>query len=137
MSRSDVEAVVAGLERWAAGDLAGALEPLASDVELHHNIGLGTPLEGVYRGHDGVLRLWGEIGESFEIQGLEVERAVEHEGRVVVLGTMRMRGAGSGAAADAPFGVVSTVEGGLVRRQDLWTGDRSRALEAAGLTENG
>jgi hypothetical protein len=137
MSRSDVDTVLAGLERWAGGDHAGALEPLAPAVELRHNIGLGTPLEGVYRGHDEVRRLWAEIGESFEIHGVDVERAFEHEGRVVVLGMLRMHGAGSGAAADAPFGVVSTVEGGLVTRQDLWTGDRSHALEAAGLAENG
>jgi hypothetical protein len=137
MSRSDVATAVAALERWAAGDHAGALETLAPDIEVHHNIGLGTPLEGVYRGRDGVQRLWAEIGESFEINRLDVERAFEHRGRVVVLGTVRMRGSGSGVAATTQFGVVSTVEGGLVTRQDLWTGDQSRALEAAGLAENG
>lgn len=137
MSRSEVEAALASLERWAAGDQAGALETLAPDVELHHNIGLGTPLEGVYRGREAVQGLWAEIGESFDIDRLDVDRAFEHRGRVVVLGTIRMRGSGSGVAADTPFGVVSTVEAGLVSRQDLWTGDQARALEAAGLTENG
>jgi hypothetical protein len=137
MSQSDVATARAALERWAGGDPAGALEILAPDVELHHNIGLGTPLEGVYRGRDGVQGLWAEIGESLEVHGLEVERAFEHRGRVVVLGTLRMRGSGSGADATTQLGVVSTVEGGLVTRQDLWTGDQARALEAAGLADNG
>ena len=39
------------VERWNSGDDTGALESLAPDVEVHHNIRRGTPLEGIYRGH--------------------------------------------------------------------------------------
>ena len=135
MSRADVEVVVAGLARWNSGDETGALESLAPDVEVHHNVGVGTPLEGIYRGHAGVRKLWVDIREAFADARFEVERATEHDGRVLVLGSLRLRGSGSGAAANTPFGLVADVEHGLARRQFLWTGDQAQALEAVGLSE--
>ena len=134
MSQENVEVVVSALEKWNSGDETGALESFAPDVEVHHNIGRGTPLEGVYHGHAEVRRLWGDIREAFAEARFEVERATEHEGRVLVLGTLRLRGSGSGAVADTPFGLVAEVEHGLGKRHFLWTGDQSSALEAVGLS---
>jgi ketosteroid isomerase-like protein len=133
MSKENVELVVAGLERWSSGDETGALESLAPDVEFHHNVGLGTPLEGIYRGHAGVQQLWADIRESFSEARFEVESASEHDGLVLVLGTLRLRGSGSGAVADTPFGLVTEVKHGVGKQQFLWTGDQARALEAVGL----
>ena len=129
--------VVAGLERWSAGDENGALQSLAPDVEHHHNVGVGSPLEGIYRGHAGMRELWADIGESFAETRFDVDRATEHDGLVLVLGTLRLRGSGSGAAADTPFGLVTEVEHGVATRQSLWTGDQAtaRALAAVGLAE--
>jgi ketosteroid isomerase-like protein len=135
MSQENVEVVVSALEKWNSGDDTGALESFAPDVEVHHNIGVGTPLEGIYRGHAGVRKLWTDIREAFAEARFEVERATEHEGRVLVLGTLRLRGSGSGALADTPFGLVAEVEHGLGKRHFLWTGDQSSALEAVGLSE--
>jgi ketosteroid isomerase-like protein len=135
MSQENVDMVVSALERWNSGDDAGALETLAPDVEVHHNIGRDTPLEGVYHGHDEVRQLWADIRESFAGARFDIERASEHDGVVLVLGTLRLRGTGSGAIADTPFGLVTEVEHGLGRRQFIWTGDHSSALEAVGLSE--
>jgi hypothetical protein len=135
MSQENVQLVVAALERWNSGDETGALESLATDVEVHHNVGLGTPLEGIYRGHAEVQRLWADIRESFSEARFEVERASEHDGLVLVLGTLRLQGSGSGAVADTPFGLVTEVKRGLGTRQFMWTGDQARALEAVGLSE--
>ena len=137
MSQESVDLVVAWIERWNAGDDTGALEGFAPAVELHHNIGFGTPLEGIYRGHAEVRKLWADVRESFAEARFDVERATEHGGRVLVLGTMRLRGTGSGAAADTPFGFVSEVEHGVATRQFFWSGDQAtaRALEAVGLSE--
>ena len=38
MSQENVEVVVSALEKWNSGDDTGALESLAADVEVHHNI---------------------------------------------------------------------------------------------------
>jgi ketosteroid isomerase-like protein len=135
MSQENIDAVVTALNRWNRGDDSGALESFAADVEVHHNIGVGTPLEGIYRGHGEVLKLWADIRESFAEARFEVERASEHDGLVLVLGTLRLRGAGSGAVADTPFGLVTEFEQGVGRRQFIWTSDHARALEAVGLME--
>jgi SnoaL-like domain len=135
MSQENVDVVVSALEKRNFGDDTGALESLAPDLEVHHNIGRGTPLEGVYRGHDEVRRLWADIRESFAGAWFDIERASEHDGVVLVLGTLRLRGTGSGAMADTPFGLVTEVERGVAQRQFIWTGDHSSALEAVGLAE--
>ena len=135
MSEENVEMVVRALEKWNSGDDTGALESLAPDVEVHHNIGRGTPLEGVYHGHTEVRKLWADIRESFVEVRFDIERATEHDGVVLVLGTLRLRGTGSGAVADTPFGLVTEFEHGVGKRQSFWTGDQSSALEAVGLSE--
>ncbi len=135
MSEENVEMVVRALEKWNSGDDTGALESLAPDVEVHHNIGRGTPLEGVYHGHTDVRKLWADIRESFVEVRFDIERATEHDGVVLVLGTLRLRGTGSGAVADTPFGLVTEFEHGVGKRQFFWTGDQSSALEAVGLSE--
>jgi ketosteroid isomerase-like protein len=135
MSQQNVDMVVSALERWNSGDDAGALENLAPNVEVHHNIGRDTPLEGVYHGHDEVRQLWADIRESFAEARFDIERASEHDGIVLVLGTLRLRGTGSGAVADTPFGLVTELEHGVGHRQFIWTGDHSSALEAAGVSE--
>ena len=113
MSQVNVDLVVTGLERWSAGDDTGALDSLAPDVELHHNIGVGTPLEGIYRGHAEVRKLWADIRESFGEARFDVERATEHDGRVLVLGTLRLRGRGQRRCGRYP----------------LWACDRGRARD--------
>ena len=135
MSQANVEVVVSALEKWNSGDDTGALESFAADVEVHHNIGHGTPLEGIYRGHAEVRKLWADIRESFAEARFDIVRATEHDGVVLVLGTLQLRGTGSGAVADTPFGLVTEFEHGLGTRQFIWTGDQSKALDAVGLPE--
>src|SRR4029453_2070518 len=105
MSQENVELVVSAIERWNCGDDAGALGSFAPDVEVHHNIGRGTPLEGVYHGHTEVRKLWSDIRDSFAEARFDIDRATEHDGVALVLGTLRLRGTGSGAAADTPLGL--------------------------------
>jgi hypothetical protein len=50
---------------------------------------------------------------------------------VLVLGTLRLRGTGSGAVADTPFGLVTEFEHGVATRQFLWTGSRGSVGVAA------
>jgi hypothetical protein len=104
-------------------------------VEVHHNIGRGTPLEGIYQGHAELRKLWADMRESFSEARFDIARATDHDGVVLVLGTLRLRGTGSGAVADTTFGLVTEFEHGVGKRQFFWTGDQSKALEAAGLTK--
>ena len=65
----------------------------------------------------------------------DIERATEHDGVVLVLGTLRLRGSGSGATARTALSGLSGSEHGVGKRQFLWTGDQSEALEAVGLSD--
>jgi hypothetical protein len=108
---------------------------LAPHIEWHHNIGLGTPLEGVYRGRAEVLALFTAIRDSFGIARFEVDEARRlSASEVLVLGRLFVEGRDSGAAVTTPFGAVTEIVDGLAVRQRFWT-DQSKALAAAGLRE--
>jgi hypothetical protein len=104
-------------------------------VEWHHQIGLGTPAEGIYRGREGVLELSRAIRDSFGVARVEIEDVRDLSAtEVLTLGTMHLEGRGSGAAVTTPFGAVTEILDGLAVRQQFWT-DQSKALEAADLRE--
>ena len=123
-------------ELWSQGAADDEIaRRLAPDVEWHHQIGLGTPLEGIYRGREEVLELSTTIRDSFGVARVEIEDVRELSAtEVLTLGTMHLEGRGSGAAVTTPFGAVPDVLDGLVVRQRFWT-DREAALEAVGLRE--
>ena len=99
MSQENVKVVIGALEKWNSGDDTGALESLAPDVEVHHNIGRGTPLEGVYHGHTEVRKLWADIRESFVEARFDIERATERDG---VASSLAPCGCAAPAAAPWP-----------------------------------
>ena len=136
MSQENVELARRAWELWSQGaaddEIASRLAP---DVEWHHQIGLGTPAEGIYRGREAVLELSATFRDSFGVARVEIEevRALSPT-EVLVLGTMHLEGRGSGAAVTTPFGAVTEIVDGLAVRQRFWT-DPTKALEAAGLRE--
>jgi ketosteroid isomerase-like protein len=136
MSQENVELARRTWELWNQGAADDEIaRRLALDVEWHHQIGLGTPAEGIYRGREEVLKLSATLRDSFGVARVEIEDVRDlTPTEVLVLGTMHLEGRGSGAAVTTPFGAVTEVLDGLVVRQRFWT-DQTRALEAAGLRE--
>jgi ketosteroid isomerase-like protein len=135
MSQANVELVRRNFELWSAGADDEIARQLAPDVEWHHNVGLGTPLEGIYRGRAEVLGLFDAIRDSFGVARFELEEVRDLSAtEVLILGHLHVEGRGSGVAVTTPFGAVMEIIEGLATRQRYWT-DRSRALEAAGLRE--
>ena len=135
MSQENVDLARRNWELWNQGADDELMRQLAPDVEWHHNIGLGTPLEGIYRGREEALKLSTTIRDSFGVARVELEDVRDlSPTEVLTLGTMHLEGRGSGAAVTTPFGAVTDVLDGLVVRQRVWT-DRSKALEAVGLSE--
>jgi ketosteroid isomerase-like protein len=107
----------------------------APDVEWHHNVGLGTPLESVYPGREEVLKLLAAVRESFGVVGFEVEEVRDVSGtEVLTLGRLLVEGRGSGAAVSTFFGAITEVVDGLAVRQRFWT-DQGKALGAVGLRD--
>jgi ketosteroid isomerase-like protein len=135
MSRENVEIARRTWELWSTGADDEVARRLAPDVEWHHNIGLGSPMEGIYRGREEVLELFRAIRESFGLARVEIEDVRDLScTQVLILGSLHLEGRGSGAAVTTPFGAVTEIRGGLAMRQRFWT-DQGKALEAAGLRE--
>jgi ketosteroid isomerase-like protein len=135
MSQENVEVVRRTWELWSSGADDEVARQLAPEVEWHHNIGLGSPLEGIYRGREEVLELSNAIRGSFGVARVEIgDVRVLSSTEVLVLGSLHLEGRGSGAAVTTPFGAVTEIREGLAVRQRFWT-DHGKALEAAGLQE--
>jgi ketosteroid isomerase-like protein len=135
MSHENVELVRRNFELWGEGADDEIARQLAPDVEWHHNIGLGTPLEGIYRGRAEVLELFDAIRDSFGVARFELEEVRDVSStEVLVLGQLHLEGRGSGATVTTPFGAVMEIMDGLATRQRYWT-DQSKALEAVRLWE--
>ena len=135
MSQENVELARRNWELWNQGADDELFRQMAPDVEWHHNIGLGTPAEGIYRGRKEVLDLSTTIRDSFGVARVEIEDVRDlSPTEVLTLGTFHLEGRGSGAAVTTPFGAVTDVLDGLIVRQRFWT-DQSKALEAVGLRE--
>jgi ketosteroid isomerase-like protein len=135
MSQENVELARRNFELWSEGADDEIARRLAPDVEWQHNVGLGTPLEGIYRGRAEVLELFDAIRDSFGVARFELEEVRDLSStEVLVLGQLHLEGRGSGVAVTTPFGAVMEIIDGLATRQRYWT-DRSTALEAVGLRE--
>jgi ketosteroid isomerase-like protein len=120
-------------ELWSKGADDEVARRLAPDIEWHHQIGLGTPMEGIYRGREEVLGLSRAIRDSFGVARVEIEDVRDLSStEVLTLGSLHLEGRGSGAPVTTPFGAVTEILDGLAVRQRFWT-DQSKALEAVGL----
>jgi ketosteroid isomerase-like protein len=135
MSEENVELARRNWELWSKGADDEVVRQLAPDVEWHHQIGLGTPLEGIYRGREEVLELSTAFRDSFAVARVEIEDVRDLSStEVLVLGSLHLEGRGSGAPVTTPFGAVTEIRDGLAVRQRFWT-DQSKALEAVELGE--
>jgi ketosteroid isomerase-like protein len=115
------------LNRW---DTDWVLAHVTEDV---HWEPLRAQTEGVFHGREGVRRFITDTEESFEfIRGQITEVRDLHDGRVLALGTLRVKGKASGIETVVPTAIIATFQDGLlVSFVDY--GDREKALEAAGL----
>jgi uncharacterized protein len=133
MSQENVEIVRQVYEAASQRDAKTVFALYDPDVELDaRRLGVGDL--GLYRGHDGLRRLfaelyeaWGEIDYSYD----ELIDAGEH---VVSIVTRHARGRASGVDIEQPFALLWTLRDRKVIRV-VWFSARADALEAAGLSE--
>jgi ketosteroid isomerase-like protein len=112
------------------GDERGLLEIVSEDAEL---LTLRSGTEGAYRGHNGVRAFMADNRENFDLFQLDYEDVRDlGGGRVLGIGSLRVRGKGSGLETDVPTAAIATYRDGLLIRFEDY-GDRRKALAAAGL----
>jgi ketosteroid isomerase-like protein len=96
---------------------------------------LRTQIQGPYRGHSGMRAFWEDTAENFESFHLDYTDIRDlGDDRVLAIGTIHVRGKGSGVETDIPTAGIATYRDGmLIHWKDF--GERPAALEAAGLRE--
>ena len=123
---------------WEAADRRDTQSVLAlydTDVELDLT---GLPPEagegGIYRGHEGLQRLFREWREVWDDAGSRLVELVDAGDRVISVYTYSGRGRASGVPIRHTFAAAWTIRRGKAVRVEWFVG-RREALEAAGLAE--
>jgi ketosteroid isomerase-like protein len=136
VSQENVEIVRSNLEAWQRDDLDAFLSKTHPAIEWHAVLErLAEGPQSVYRGHEGVRRLWHtyrtEI-ERFQVEADQIRDAGDD--RVALIGAIRWRGPASGIESESPFGMVITIRGGkMFHSVDYLSHDE--VLKAVGLEE--
>ena len=88
----------------------------------------------VFRGHDGVRRMIGDLYETFADIHLEMSEFRDLGDGLVAIGRSRTRGRASGAETETPLAYVTEIRNGKMISIRAYL-DPEEALEAAGLEE--
>jgi len=118
-----------GFERWSSGDHEFDPELISPDFEIHS--GFGEFGGGVHTGEERVAKWLADMQEAFDEWRLEVDELDEFEpGRVLAVGTVHMRGRGSGVTVDQPCAWILDHAGGLLTRIEPFINrvDEARAI---------
>ena len=133
MSRENVKLFHEAVAAYERGGADATLEYYDPNIEWI------TASEGiddyVYRGHEGVRKLWSLWTEQFDNFRLDAERVLDlADDRVLVLGYQRGQIKGSDLELEEPLGVTIEVHEGKITRVRVdisW----EEALKAVGLEE--
>jgi ketosteroid isomerase-like protein len=133
MSQDNVELVRRLGQAFDAGGVEAVLQLYAEDVLIYPT---GEwPDDEVYRGHDGVRRLWHAWSDHFEDFSFEQQEIRDVGDRVVTLGEWRGRLKNSAVPIREAWGVVtSDFRDGRIGEVRFFRSQR-QALEAVGLAE--
>jgi ketosteroid isomerase-like protein len=114
------------------GQIARLRDLVTDDAEIDMSTRVFNPQ--VYRGLDGMLRLFGEVRDVWEEWHVIPERFLDAGDRVVVIETVRARGRGSGVELDNQAAAVWTLRHGRVT--SVRTGvEIDEALKIVGMEE--
>jgi ketosteroid isomerase-like protein len=138
---SDVDQVRKLYEAVGSGDLETVSALLAPDVLWEHNLGVGSPEEGVYSGRDSVIQLLRRILEAWEsLQPESHEIKQIGEGTYLVRGELRVKHALSATEVVTPFEQHLELRDGVVVKGRMKTASIAGGGEAdpgrAGDSEN-
>jgi len=119
-------------EYFNSGDREAFGGLFAPDAEI---IPLRAALEGtVYRGPSSFADFWGDIDESWETLGFDLEEIRDLGDRVLLTGRLRAKARQTGVDTDSRIGAIVTFAEGRVTRFQTYA-TVAEALEAAGLRE--
>ena len=124
--KSDLDRIRKVNEAVSAGDPRSAAALLHPDVVWEHNLGTGSPEEGVYRGRDTVMALFERILEPWEQLRTEPrEVRALGGGAFDIRGELHAKHSTSAVEVESPYVQHVQVRDGLVVEGRMTTGDDS------------
>jgi ketosteroid isomerase-like protein len=125
-----IELFLRGVDAINRLDATAVLEILDDDTVFEP---LRAATEGAFIGREGMRRFLGDTAETFDLFKASYADVRDlGDGRLLAIGTIRMRGRGSGVESDVPSAAVAEFrDGTLARYKDY--GDARLALQVAGL----
>jgi ketosteroid isomerase-like protein len=129
-SPDHIEAFLRGVDAINRGDVTAVLETVDEDTVFEP---LRAQTEGAFVGPEGMRRFLADTAETFDLfKALYPDVRDLGDERLVAIGTIRMRGRGSGLEDDVPSAaIVEFRDGVLAHYKDY--GDARLALQVAGL----
>jgi ketosteroid isomerase-like protein len=129
-SPDHIEAFLRGVDAINRGDVTAVLETVDEDTVFEP---LRAQTEGAFVGPEGMRRFLADTAETFDLfKALYPDVRDLGDERLVAIGTIRMRGRGSGLEDDVPSAAIVEFRNGLlVHYKDY--GDARLALQVAGL----
>ncbi|HEV2923548.1 MAG TPA: nuclear transport factor 2 family protein [Solirubrobacteraceae bacterium] len=131
MSQQNVQAFTQVIEAVNRGEVEGVLHIADDDIVM---LAARSPVEGPYRGHDGLRAWFADNVESFEVFRVDIRELRDLGDQVLAIGTMHIRGRGSGVETDiTTAGIASFAQGKLTKWEEFR--ERALALKAVGLSD--
>ena len=131
MSQENVEIVRRQAQAVNRRDVEAVLSDLDPEIEF---IPRRAAVQGAYHGHKGMRDFFADTFDNFDIFQVSNDEVRDLGDRVVSIGTLHLRGKGSGIEVTVATAIVSTLRNSkIVRFEDF--GEKGRALESVGLSE--
>ena len=131
MPQEHLEIIRRFTEAMNVGDVEAALAVIDPEVEF---VPRRAPVQGSYRGHEGIRGFFADTAESFDVFQATHEEIHDLGDAVVVVSTLLVRGKGSGAEVTDHIATVLRLRDGKIIYFKTFP-ERSTALEAAGLQQ--
>jgi hypothetical protein len=134
MSQENVEVVERAVAAVNDRDIDGYLACCTEDIQLQNPV---SPIEGIYKGSEGIKRFFVDIHDAGPDFRITIDR-LESVGADRVIGFLRLnmsgRASGITLGGDIPATNVYDLAACKIRRVRIFL-DRGEALKAAGLSE--
>jgi ketosteroid isomerase-like protein len=131
MSQENVDTFLRGADAVCRGEVDTIPELSHPEVVFEP---LRAATEGAFVGHAGMRRFLADTMETFDRFQVHYTDVRDLGDRVLAIGSLRVRGRGSGVETDIPTAVVAEYRDGLLWRYKDH-GQADLALEAVGLRE--
>jgi ketosteroid isomerase-like protein len=134
MSQENVEIVERAVAAVNDRDIDGYLACCTEDIQLQTPV---SPIEGIYKGSEGIKRYFADLRDAGPDFRVTIDR-LETVGADRVVGFVRLnmsgRASGISLGGDIPATNVYDLADGKIKRVRIFL-DRREALEAVGLSE--